>query len=160
MILELLIVVALFVFLVGWIIKVKGIWKVYAWFAGVLSFLSMIFLPFDSSTRTFPVERQVVEEIILALFIIAIFAYAYGKRIFKAYVWKVFVLVLIVDDVYGAIDLVNAHRHDLAFWLAMIVQSAFWIVNIIAVYLYSFKFFSEPKARTYKGKVLGKSRSP
>jgi hypothetical protein len=125
---------------------VKLFWKIYAWFSGAISLASMIYLPFGNFSRYYSIERKIIEEIILILFILVIFAFAYRKRIFKDYVWKAFILVLIADDIYGTVDQFNTLPHDFTLLLTLIITCVFWIINIIAVYLYAFNFF--PKAKS------------
>jgi hypothetical protein len=118
-------------------------WKIYAWFNCIMLLVSFVGSLVNSN---FSIQREVIEDVIAILVVIAIFAYAYQKTIMKAYVWKIFLIILLADDIYGTIDTINNKPHMISFWLAMAITSVLFIINIIAVYLYAFRFFRETEA--------------
>ncbi len=112
-------------------------WKIWFWFFCILYLAGII-------TWGKPSILDIIFGITGILGLVALYAYAYKKKIFVAIFWKIYLFYSILTDIYLAtVDILNRQALTTTFWVAAGLTTLISVVSYIAEYNYAFKFLSK-----------------
>ena len=123
----------------------KG-WKIYFWIILVLHPLTTAAMFFDTDDLYTNIDK-LIALVIYPIIILAIYGFAYNRRIFSAVFWKIWIFVALISDAYSLSDIFRAEEleftTDGAFYLyiavILVLVVPLMVFQYICLYNYGFK---------------------
>jgi len=119
----------------------KKRWKVFFWLVFVLEIFSIISFFTDAELNIY---EAVAELIFYSFVLIGLYGFAYKKRIFKAMLWRIFIPLLLVYDIYSIATVEFGPTEDKNEFIILAIFTAVIIIPLMlfqymALIKYAFK---------------------